>query len=360
MTRVLSDQDRLRRIKALHCYALFCVAWIVLLIFFGGQVKSTESGLSVPDWPNTYGHFMFAFPYEKWVGGIFWEHSHRLIASVAGLFTVVLALWTFGVDRRPAVRRLAWIALIAVIVQGVFGGLTVLLMLPAWTSIVHGALAQTYLCIVAAIALLTSGSWMTERSAGGVRGSGRLAQAALITTVVVFAQLLVGAIMRHTEAGLAIPDFPLMYGSFIPPLSDQAIVRANKDLWLMNLPPVDRGQIISHLLHRLGALAVTAMIGLTAWRAYVEHRGDSWLTRPAAALLALVVGQITLGVLVILSEKHFIITSAHVTVGALTLLASFILTMRARRRLSVGAEEWPSAEPGRVVGPRMIPGEVRT
>lgn len=333
------DPNSERRIDRLHRYAIVCVTWILLLIFFGGQVKSTESGLSVPDWPNTYGHFMFTFPMEKWVGGVFWEHSHRLIASLAGLFTVILSVWVFRVDRRPLLRKLAWAASIAVIVQGLFGGLTVLLMLPAWTSIVHGTLAQIYLCVVAAIAVMTSRQWHFDSARVGIGAwDGRLGKLTLATTFVVFAQLLIGAIMRHTEAGLAIPDFPLMYGSWIPPLSSEAIAAANKELWQMNLPPVDRWQMISHLLHRVGALAVTTMIALTATRILRRHRGESWLTRPAIVLLVLIAAQITLGILVILSQKHFIITSTHVTVGAMTLLASFVLALRAGRRTQATVE----------------------
>lgn len=332
------------RLDKLHRYAIVCVVWILLLIFFGGQVKSTESGLSVPDWPNTYGHFMFTFPFEKWVGGVFWEHSHRLIASVAGLFTLILSIWVLRVDRRSVVRTLAWVASIAVIVQGIFGGLTVILLLPAWTSIVHGTLAQMYLCIVAAIAVMTSRSWRLYRPAtNGGEAVGSLGTLAIATTLAVFAQLLIGAVMRHTEAGLAIPDFPLMYGSWIPPLSSEAISAANKELWQMNLPPVDRWQMISHLLHRLGALVVTLMVLLTFIRAWRQHRGEGWLVRPAFLLVLLVAIQITLGILVILTQKHFIITSTHVTVGAMTLLTSFVLALRAFRGRSVALRGNPAS-----------------
>ena len=103
---------------------MFMIVGVLLLIFIGGQVKSTNSGMSVPDWPNTYGHFMFSFPWEKMVGGIFWEHSHRLIASGMGLFTIILTILVYKIDSRIWVKRIGMLALIAVIVQGALGGLT--------------------------------------------------------------------------------------------------------------------------------------------------------------------------------------------------------------------------------------------
>src|SRR5688572_2366175 len=96
----------------------------LILIFAGGLVTSTGSGLSVPDWPNTYGWFMFAFPLEKMVGGILYEHGHRLIASTVGIFMIVLTIWLWRVEPRRWVRRLGYLALAAVIAQGVLGGIT--------------------------------------------------------------------------------------------------------------------------------------------------------------------------------------------------------------------------------------------
>jgi len=319
----------------------------VLLIFFGGQVKSTESGLSVPDWPNTYGHFMFTFPYEQWVGGVFWEHSHRLIASAAGLFTVILTVWTLRVDTRRIVRLLALTATSVVVVQGIFGGLTVLLMLPAWTSIVHGTLAQIYLCVVAAIAVMTSRTWIERAAHSEPVVDHRLRSIAFVATMVIVVQLFVGAVMRHTEAGLAIPDIPTMFGSWLPPLSDESLRSANRELWEMNLHPVDRWQILSHLLHRIGGVAVAVAIAVVAARAYRSARTDPWLMRPAVNLVLLVVVQLTLGILVILTHKHFIITSAHVTVGALTLLTSFVLMIRTRQPV-FAAPSLNEARPGRI------------
>src|SRR5437899_10355218 len=115
----------------LHRFALFTAICTAFLIFVGGLVTSTESGLSVPDWPTTYGWNMFAFPFSKWVGGIFFEHSHRLVASFVGFLTVVLTFWTWFGERRSWVRWVAVAALAAAILQGVLGGLTFLFLLPA-------------------------------------------------------------------------------------------------------------------------------------------------------------------------------------------------------------------------------------
>ena len=143
----------------LHRYAKLVAFSTVLLIAAGGMVTSTDSGLAVPDWPNTYGRFMFTFPVEQMVGGIFYEHGHRLIASTVGLLTIILAAWTWRVDERRWVRWLAIAALGTVILQGLLGGLTVLLLLPAPVSIGHAGLAQLFFCLTIALALFTSPGW---------------------------------------------------------------------------------------------------------------------------------------------------------------------------------------------------------
>jgi cytochrome c oxidase assembly protein subunit 15 len=144
----------------LHRYANLVAAATLLLIAAGGMVTSTGSGLAVPDWPNTYGWFMFSFPMEKWVGGIFYEHGHRLIASAVGFLTIVLAVWVWRVDPRRWVRWLAVGALGAVVLQGLLGGLTVLLLLPAPVSIGHAGLAQLFFCLTVSLSVFTScGGW---------------------------------------------------------------------------------------------------------------------------------------------------------------------------------------------------------
>src|SRR5215213_9153275 len=198
----------------LHRYAKLVSASTLLLIAAGGMVTSTGSGLSVPDWPNTYGWFMFTFPIDKWVGGIFYEHSHRLIASTVGFLIMVLAFWLGRAEPRRWVRRLGYIALAAVITQGILGGITVLWFLPDAISIAHAGLAEIVFCLTVTIALSTSPRWKRGYLHGSVTtpSDGTLQQIALLTTAIIYLQILIGATMRHRNAGLAIPDFPYAFG----------------------------------------------------------------------------------------------------------------------------------------------------
>ena len=272
------------------------------------MVTSTDSGLAVPDWPNTYGHFMFSFPFEQMVGGIFYEHGHRMIASTVGMLTVALAIWTWRTDPRRWIRWLAVAALGAVILQGLLGGLTVLFLLPAPISIGHAALAQLFFCITVSLALFTSRGWRSPSTR--LPDDPALARRTLVTTVLVYAQILVGATMRHRDAGLAIPDFPLAFGRVIPPV------------WSID--------ITVHFAHRLGALVVTAAIAVTIARVWTRHRRVAALRRPAIAMAILVAAQVTLGAFVVLTGLQPIVNTAHLVNGALLLATSLVLTLRSR------------------------------
>jgi len=299
----------------LHLFAALVAAATALLIFAGGLVTSTGSGLSVPDWPTTYGWSMFTFPFEKWVGGIFYEHSHRLIASGVGMLIIALAVWLWRAEPRRWVRRLGYLALAAVVTQGILGGITVLWFLPDPISIAHAGLAQIVFCLTVTIALVTSPRW-TRGTPAGDRILQRIAPA---TTVAIYVQILVGATMRHTDAGLAIPDFPLAFGQLVPPI------------WTTG--------IAIHYAHRVGALLVALLIVATAGHVLYHHRARPELWRPSMALLVLLVAQITLGALTVLSTKHYMINSLHVVTGALVLGTSLVLTLRAfRNQLVSGAE----------------------
>ena len=300
----------------LPVFAALVAASTALLIFAGGLVTSTGSGLSVPDWPNTYGWFMWAFPISKMVGGIFYEHLHRLIASTVGFLIVALAIWLWKAEPRPWVRKLGYVALAAVITQGVLGGITVLWYLPDAISIAHASLAQIVFCLTTTIALVTSPRW--KRGYGELPTSNSqpprditLERIAVVTTSVIYVQIVIGATMRHTGAGLAIPDFPLAFGHLIPPVWD--------------------AKIAIHFAHRVGALTVAVLILATTAHVFFHHGRRRELRNPAILLLVLLTLQITLGALTVLSQKQFIINSVHVVNGALVLVTSLVLTLRAHR-----------------------------
>src|SRR4249919_6461 len=181
----------------LHKFSRYVAASTVLLIAAGGMVTSTDSGLSVPDWPTTYGWNMFTFPLSKWVGGIRYEHSHRLLASTVGFLTIILAAWTWWVEPRPWVPKLGVAALGAVILQGLLGGLTVLFLLPPAISIGHAGLAQIFFCLTLALALVSSPGW---KNAAAPVDDAMLRRVASTTTFLIFTQILIGATMRHTHA----------------------------------------------------------------------------------------------------------------------------------------------------------------
>ncbi len=297
----------------LHVFAAVVSASTALLIFAGGMVTSTGSGLAVPDWPNTYGWFMFAFPLEKMVGGIFYEHGHRLIASVVGLLILILAVWLWRVEPRRWVRWLGFAALAAVVTQGILGGITVLWFLPTPISVAHASLAQIVFCLTVAITLFTSSGWRkgyaTQLPATpDERG---LQKIALVTLAAVYLQIVIGATMRHTGAGLAIPDFPLAFGQIIPPTWDP--------------------KIAVHFAHRVGAVVVSGLIAATVAHVSYHHRTRRELMRPSLLLLALLTVQITLGALTVLTARHEIINSLHVVTGGLVLVTTLVLTLRAFR-----------------------------
>ena len=309
---------------ALRLYTRFVALSTAVLIFAGGLVTSTGSGLSVPDWPNTYGWFMYTFPLEKMVGGIRYEHSHRLIASGVGFLILVLAAWLWRAESRPFVRRLGYVALAAVITQGILGGITVLWFLPDPISIAHASLAQIVFCLTVAIALFTSRGWTHDGLA--LPDDRLLRRLTVLTTAWVYVQILMGATMRHTDAGLAIPDFPLAFGHLVPPYWDP--------------------KIAIHFAHRVGALVATALILAAAGHVLYHHRAHSALVRPAILLVALLTIQITLGAFTVLTAKHYVINSLHVVTGACVLATSLVLMLRSHRRVFLAAARTMAAPAG--------------
>lgn len=290
----------LRRFTKLVAASTLC------LIFAGAMVTSTGSGLAVPDWPTTYGENMFTFPFSKWVGGIFYEHGHRLIASTVGFLCIIQAIWLQRREPKKFVRRLGWLSLGAVIVQGLLGGLTVIFLLPKAISISHAALAEIFFCINVSIAFFTSDWYQRLRT---MEKGDAPAAASWGLTALVFAQILAGAVMRHLGAGLAIPDFPLSFGRVIPEFASVNVTAA--------------------FVHRAGGFIVAAAVIAMAIRLFRFENAHP-LRFLGNLLLIVVAAQVLLGGYVIWSGKQPHITSLHVMLGASTLALSLILTLSAR------------------------------
>src|SRR5687767_1952176 len=256
----------------------------------GGLVTSHGAGMSVPDWPNSYGYNMFTFPPSQWVGGIFYEHLHRLMGTVVGMLSIALTIWAWRTEPRPWVRWLATGVLAAVIVQGVLGGLRVV-MVQLDLAIVHACFAQAFFCLTALLCVVTSRWWIEaqDRSTSPIGSNGRrLVACGVACLFAVYAQLVVGATMRHYGAGLAIPDLPLAYGKVLPPLNDAQLADVNAlRTWTLHEQPVTLAQVWLHFGHRIGAVVVSAAILAAGVLVIRRHRSERALLRPALAMLVL-------------------------------------------------------------------------
>lgn len=280
-------------------YARFVVAATIFLIFVGALVTTKGAGLAVPDWPLSFGQLN-----PKMVGGVFYEHGHRVVASGVGFLTLMLAFVAHFTRQDTTVRRLSWLALALVIVQGLLGGLTVLLRLPRPVSIAHGCVAQIFLCTLVAVALYTTPAFrrsvvaLVGDRASALRLSGFLAVASVMT------QLLIAATMRHMGAGLVIGDFPKSLGRWIPPF--------------------DSAEIAINFTHRVMALVVLSLLFFFAWRIHREAahlpRALGWLSK---SMIGLVLLQVCLGAYTVWSARSVIPTSWHVVNGALVLATTF-------------------------------------
>jgi len=313
----------------LHRLALVTATATFPLIFMGGLVTSHGAGMSVPDWPNTWGYNLFAFPYSHWVGGIWYEHTHRLAAATIGMLTILIMAVAFyaGRFRWTAVALFA-----ACLAQGILGGLRVVLN-ELDLAIVHGCAAQVFFCFAATYCVLTSSFWSNHRMLQGadhITGR-RILNVSIFTVAAIFLQLIVGAIMRHSGAGLAIPDFPTSYGKILPPLAIDGNFReaAIHQYGLgLNLNRVTLFQIWIAFAHRMGALLVTCMILWLSISILRNLRRESALTRPAILLLILLATQLTLGILTVLLRKPADIASLHVAVGSLVLVTAWVTVVR--------------------------------
>ncbi|HEU5397092.1 MAG TPA: COX15/CtaA family protein [Verrucomicrobiae bacterium] len=318
----------------LNRFAVLTAIATFLLLGAGGLVTSHEAGMSVPDWPNSYGYNMFLFPVSKWTGGIFYEHTHRLWASVVGLLTTILSIWIWRKDSRRWMKWLGVAAFLLVVVQGVLGGLRVVLV-KADLGVVHGVVGQSFFVLVCALALFTSDFWRTisTQRLNVPRG---LRWVGLFATGLIFAQLMLGATMRGQHAGLAIPDFPAAYGQLWPDTSADAMAHYNETS--KNPVVITAFQVDLQMVHRLVALLISLSVlvmAIVAWRRL--GAGDS-LAKFAGFWFALILVQVGLGAATILSNKAADVATAHVLVGALSLMTGAMWCIIAFRRSALKTE----------------------
>ena len=374
--------------SCLHRFAVLTAIATLGLLGAGGLVTSHGAGMAVPDWPNTYGYNMFFFPVSQWVGGIFYEHTHRLAASGVGLLTVVLALWLNGRSARPVMRwgglllalvgaaaagavprrwtdglvialtglvgfgaswvwprcepspkwlrRCGWAAVVAVILQGVLGGLRVVLYKDA-LGIFHATLAQLFFVLICAIALFTSRWWQTPPTRDSSTINYQLSTLFPLATLLILGQLALGAAMRHQHAGLAIPDFPLAYGKLWPAMDAASVAHYNAQrMEIFAFNPITALQIGLQMVHRLVALAILGAVAFAAWSARRALGSRNLLSRLALVWLGLILTQGLLGAATIWSNKAADIATAHVLVGALALALGAMMSIIAYREQVFG------------------------
>jgi len=303
----------LRRFSKLTCFST------LFLIFVGSLVTSTNSGLSVPDWPLSYG---MLFP--PMVGGVFYEHGHRMVAGVIVLLTLTLSFWIQFSEKRKWLKKLGWAALLIVIAQGILGGLTVLFFLPTPISTAHAVLSQTFFIITIIIAYSLSCE-RAEREKRQTSPNTELLKLSIILSAFIYLQLIIAALMRHTASGLAIPDFPTMGGTWIPLFNNDMLSTINEWRLTQNLEPVVLGQILIHFIHRLMALFIVVLTFIL----FLKNKDGDKIVRKNILLIALfVIIQIVLGIATIWSEKEFITTSFHVVTGAAILGLALLLVLR--------------------------------
>jgi cytochrome c oxidase assembly protein subunit 15 len=291
--------------RGLHRLAVVLACWTFLLIIAGALVTSNDAGLSVPDWPTSFGSW---YKIPKLVGGVKFEHTHRMIAQGAGLLTVILAVWTWRVEKRRWMRYLGFGALGTVIAQGVLGGLTVLFFLPPAISSAHAALAQTFFCLAVAMAMFTGQKWIEEQPR--IEFDPRrpsLFTLTLLSIFVLYVQLILGAMFRHHGM------------SWWP-----------------------------HVVH---AAVVSFVLAWTAVRALSIYSQIEAIRRPAIVILGLLITQLCLGFTAFLTRVAWgrdavqpelpmvISTVAHVAVGALLLATTVILAIQVWRHVPVAFEE---------------------
>ncbi|MDX6612462.1 MAG: heme a synthase [Blastocatellia bacterium] len=283
--------------QGLHRFTLLVTGATFVLIVAGALVTSHDAGLAAPDWPLSFGQ---VFP--RMVGNLFWEHGHRLIASTVGLLTIALNVFLYFRERRRWVRRLGLVALAAVIAQGLLGGLTVKLLLPLWVSSAHATLAQLFFCTMISLSVFTSPGWQTPRESVADTETPSLRYLCAVACVVILAQLVLGATLRHSAT------------------------------WDEHLPTA------LLLAHIGGAVLVTVILAAVCFATLQRHDGP-YLRRPVTIAAGLLGLQLCLGIAAYVTRTWspndpqplnpmVAITVAHVACGALVFAATIVLTLR--------------------------------
>ena len=281
----------------LYRFAILALVVTCGLIYAGGLVTTLGAGLAVPDWPTSFGTFN---PEAWWtIPMVREEHGHRLIGALVGFLTLVLCIMVLLKDKRRSLRVLVVVALIAVIIQGVLGGLRVI-NLNIYFAMIHGCLAQAFFCVLMAIAMISSPTWSAQAPRATPARADHL-KIAIFATAAIYIQLIIGAIMRHSQAGMAIPTFPLIDGGLLP------------KYWTF--------AVAIHFAHRCWAIVVVVLVIVLFARSFRGFQSRSRLCAHAALGLTLV--QATLGGAIVLTGRAAIITTSHVLVGALLLASCF-------------------------------------
>jgi heme a synthase len=308
---------------ALALFAAAGSAWVFVLVTLGAFTTSIGAGMAFPDWPLSNG----SINPEGWLTDIskFAEHSHRLTGMMMGVITIGIAIWLWRREERPWLRHLGLWALGIVVLQGIIGGQRVTLnainvpgfhmSLGEMLRIPHGILAQLYVCVLIAIAVASSRSWIERTAPFGAR----VRSLGIACCLLLFVQLAIAATMRHNHAGLAIYTFPYSTpeGHWLP------------DRWDF--------RVAIHFAHRVMAVILAVALTLLAWAVRRDPAAKVAMKAAASALMSLLVLQILLGGLIIWSRRSAQTTTGHVVVGALTLAVTFWITWFAHRDRIEGA-----------------------
>jgi cytochrome c oxidase assembly protein subunit 15 len=287
----------------LHRYATFVAFCTFLLIIAGALVTGNDAGLSVPDWPTSFGTFRM----PRMVGGVKFEHGHRMIAGTVGIFTILLAIWLWRRESRRWVRWVGFAAVMAVLAQAALGGITVLFFLPVAVSAAHGTLAQIFFCLAASLAFFTRPDWHWDETKLEDPSTPSLQHLTIATTGLILVQLILGAVYRHSKAGIITP-------------------------------------------HIVGACVITLLVGWVVSTVLARFSKQPALLRPALLLGGLLVAQLFLGMSSYILKMAardapqplppvVNMTTAHVTVGALLLVTSLYLTYQTHRFLVTRKQE---------------------